>query len=138
MSAEQTYVVTNAKDAMHVYNALASGVAHGALSVVVKPYVENRRRAQENLYRGWCRLVAGHTGNDPEMLHKYFAAKFLGREHTTVHFSWQGKTIEREVDDIKSTTKLNMKEMSAFMTSVQTFCQEHLGLTLPSPDDSDA
>lgn len=126
-----THIVVSERDADLIALVLKAQVQQGKLSVEVKPYVENRRRRQENLYRAWCRAVAKETGNDPEMIHKYFASKFLGREHTTVRFAWQGRTIEKEVDDIKSTAKLNVKEMTAYMTDVETFVASTLGIKLP-------
>lgn len=131
-----SHIVASERDVELVALVLKAQVQQGKLSVTVAPYVENRRRQQNNLYRAWCRAVAKETGNDPEVIHKYFASKFLGREHTTVRFSWQGKTIEREVDDIRSTAKLSVKEMSDFMTLVETFVATNLGIKLPR-DDAD-
>lgn len=129
-----THIVASERDAELIALVLKAQVQQGKLSVEVKPYAENRRRRQENLYRAWCRAVAKETGNDAEMIHKYFAAKFLGREETVVRFSWQGKTIEREVDDIKSTTGLTVKAMSEYMAEIESFVATNLGIKLPRDD----
>lgn len=106
----------------------------GSYEIVVKPYVENRRRRQENLYRKWCRVVAAETGNDPEHIHKYFARKFLGEERHIVRFEYKGKVIEREVDDIRSTTSLSVKEMTEYMTQVHEFILSTLSIDLPEAE----
>lgn len=129
-----THIVASDRDVDLLALVMRAQIQQGKLSVDLKPYVENRRRRQENLYRAWTRIVAKETGNDSEMIHKYLASKFLGREHTTVRFAWQGRTIEKEVDDIKSTAKLNVKEMTAYMTDVETFVATTLGIKLPRDD----
>ena len=126
------FVLARKKDAAAIYETLLG--LEGVWDVEVKPHVESRRRAQENLYRGWVRIIAGHTGNDPECLHLFLARKFLGMEHKTVRFEWKGNTHEREVDDIRSTTKLSMKDMSDYMDQVNAFAADTLGITLPQPE----
>lgn len=129
-----TLIVAKPADVAVVTGLLNRSLDGKPLQVVITEYVENRRRAQENLYRKWTRIVANETGNDAEALHKWFARKFLGTETKAVTFSWQGKTIEREVEDIRSTTGLTVKEMSAYMVQVETFCAETLGIRLPSSE----
>lgn len=129
-----TLIVAKPADVAVVTGLLNRSLDGKPLQVVITEYVENRRRAQENLYRKWTRIVANETGNDAEALHKWFARKFLGCEARTLTFSWQGKTIEREVEDIRSTTGLTVKEMSAYMAQVETFCAETLGIRLPSSE----
>ena len=126
------FVLARKKDAAAIYETLLG--LDGTWEVEVKPFVEKKRRAQENLYRQWCRIIASQTGNNAEYLHKYFAKRFLGTERNTIYFPWKGEEIPREVEDICSTTKLTVKEMSQYMTDVEVFAAETLGITLPQPE----
>lgn len=125
------HIVATDRDVDLVALILRAKIAEGKLAVDIKPYVENRRRRQENLYRKWCRIIAAETGNDPEHIHKYCAKKWLGTECNVVRFSWQGKTVEREVDDIRSTTELTVQDMSHYMTQVREWTASTLGIMLP-------
>lgn len=129
-----TLIVARPSDVAVVTGLLNRSLGDKPLQVVITEYVENRRRAQQNLCWAWCRLVAAETGNDADHVHVYFRKKFLGMETHTVTFSWQGKTIEREVEDIVSTTGLSVKDMSRYMAQVEAFCAETLGIRLPSSE----
>lgn len=133
-AAMTTLIVAKPADVAVVNGLLNCSLGDKPLQVVITEYVENRRRRQENLYRKWTRLVAAETGNDAECLHKFFAKKFLGTETKAVTFSWQGKTIEREVEDIVSTTGLTVKAMSTYMAAVEAFCLDTLGIRLPASE----
>lgn len=126
------FVLARKKDAAAIYETLLG--LEGVWDVEVKPHVESRRRAQENLYRGWCRIIASTTGNDPQHIHLFFARKFLGMERSVVRFQWKGNTHEREVDDIRSTTTLSVHEMSEYMDQVNAFAADTLGIILPQPE----
>lgn len=125
------HIVATDRDVDLVALILRAKIAEGKLAVEVKPYVENRRRRQENLYRRWARIVAAETGNDPEMLHKWWAQKFLGMEHNVLTFTWKGSTVTREVDDIRSTTELTVQDMNRYMTQVREWTASTLGIMLP-------
>lgn len=126
------FVLARKKDAAAIYETLLG--LDGTWEVEVKPFVEKKRRAAENLYRQWCRIIASQTGNEAEHIHKYLARRFLGMERSVVSFQWHGNTHEREVDDIRSTTKLSIKEMSEYMAQVMAFADETLGIILPQPE----
>lgn len=128
------HIVATDRDVDLVALILRAKIAEGKLAVEVKPYTENRRRCQNNLYRRWVRTIAAETGNDPELLHKWLARKFLGSEMKVLRFSWQGKTLEREVDDIRSTTELSVKDMSSYMTQVREWTASTLGIMLPESE----
>lgn len=129
-----THIVASERDADLIALVLKAQVQQGKLSVEVKPYVENRRRRQENLMRSWVRTVAKETGNDPEVLHLFFKRKFLGVENKVARFEWQGKTIERELEETRSSATLSVKEMSEYMTQIETFVATNLGIKLPRDD----
>lgn len=132
MSLPMRFVLARKKDAAAIYETLLG--LEGVWDVEVKPHMESRRRSQENLYRGWVRIMAAHTGNDVDMLHTWLAQKFLGTERNVVRFEWKGNTHEREVDNIRSTAKLSMKEMSAYLEQVNAFAVATLGIILPQPE----
>lgn len=129
------HIVASERDADLIALVLKAQVQQGKLSVEVKPYTENRRRSQENLYRRWCREIATATGNDPDVMHKYLAKRFLGTEIVAVEFTWNGQPVRKEHEEIRSTTALSMKEMSQYMTQVQSFAAEFLGLHLAGGPD---
>lgn len=129
-----THIVASERDADLIALVLKAQVQQGKLSVEVKPYVESRRRRQEDCYRGWLRIVAKETGNEADVLHIWFKRKFLGVENKVARFSWQGKTVERELEEVRSTTSLNIKEMGEFLTQIETFVATNLGIKLPRDD----
>lgn len=129
-----SHIVASERDADLIALVLKAQVQQGKLSVEVKPYVENRRRRQEDCYRGWLRIVAKETGNEADVLHIWFKRKFLGVENKVARFSWQGKTVERELEEVRSTTSLNIKEMGEFLTQIETFVATNLGIKLPRDD----
>lgn len=131
-----SHIVASDRDVDLLALVMRAQIQQGKLSVEVKPYVENRRRRQENLLRKWMRLIASETGNDPEVMHAFFKKKFLGAEYRIARFEWKGAPVEREVVELRSTTKLSVKEMSEYMTLVETFVATTLGIKLPRDDAS--
>lgn len=82
---------------------------------------------QNGLYFRWVNIIAKETGNDTDTTHKALAKKFLGVEVVDV----MGEKVAR----IKSTTKLNTAEFTDYLTQVESFAVQELGIILPHPED---
>lgn len=95
--------------------------------LVVTPLKRNRSLQQNNLYWGWLGIVAQDTGNSTDDIHEWLKHRFLAPSFVTVN----GETQEIR----RSTTKLNTKEMSDYMTQVEAWAASELGIILPRPED---
>ncbi len=95
--------------------------------VTIAPYVNNRSRDQNALYWKWLGTIAKETGNDTDELHSLFKRKYL----PPIFVDVCGEVVETR----RSTTRLNTKDMSDYMTQVEAFAATTLGIILPHPDD---
>ena len=105
----------------------------GSWQVVVAPYRRNRSLAQNRLYWLWLKVIADHvfetTGQQvsDEDMHEWFKARFLGTRIVEVN----GEAVRAA----KSTRTLSVAEFSQYLERIDHFAAEHLGLTLPHPQD---
>lgn len=103
------------------------------LEVIIRPWKEKRSLDQNSLYWLWLRKMAKHfskreTFTDEDM-HDLMRHQFLGYEDKQI-----SKT--KIVSQLKSTTKLNVKEMSEYMLKVESWAAQN-GCLLPRPEDQD-
>lgn len=131
-----SHIVASDRDVDLLALVMRAQIQQGKLSVDIKPYVENRRRTQERCYRGWLRVIARETGNDADVLHVFFKNKFLGHDLRVARFEWKGEIVNREVVEMRSTANLNVKEMTEYLTQIETFAATTLGIKLPRDDAS--
>ena len=94
--------------------------------IEVKRHIKKRSLSQNALYWKWVGVIANETGNDSDMLHEFFKNKFL----QPVEFQVGG-----HVFSYRTTTKLPIDQMSAYMTKVQAFAASELGILLPIPEE---
>lgn len=94
--------------------------------VEIKPYVRKRTNSQNALYRKWIDIIAIENGDDNDDVHDAFLKKFC---------PMKTKTVLGEEIEIRSTTLLDTKEMSEYMTRVEAFAGSFLNITLPHPED---
>ena len=95
--------------------------------VVIRPYRKNRSLEQNALLWSWYAVISEETGHTAEEIHEFCKAKFL-----QPHFV----DIAGEVRETRrTTTKLKVDEMSAFMDQVYAWATGELGLMLPIPDE---
>ena len=94
--------------------------------VEIKPRPPRRTISQNSLYWKWVGIIADDTGNDAATLHEFFKGKFL-------------PPIEKQVGNeaflYRTTTKLPIEDMSAYMSRVQAFAGAELGIMLPLPEE---
>lgn len=87
--------------------------------------VKVRSNNQNRLYWGvYLAALAEHTGHTPEELHDVLKAMFLPREFVTI-----GKL---EIEVVKSTTKLTTDEFAKYLTQIEAWCNQELGIRLPT------
>lgn len=87
--------------------------------------VKVRSNNQNRLYWGvYLAALAEHTGHTPEELHDVLKAMFLPREFVTI-----GKL---EIEVVKSTTKLTTDEFNKYLTQIEAWCNQELGIRLPT------
>ena len=104
-------------------------------SVTIKLYKSKRSLDQNALYWKWLTCIKDHVletsgqAFSEDELHIYYRKKFLPYSKKML-----GKT---EIEVLTSTTKLNTKEMSEYMSKIDLFCVEKLHLFLPQPDTPD-
>lgn len=90
------------------------------------PEKKQTRSQKQNRYMFGVvyKLIADHTGYTPEEVHQLMTKEFLGYENLGEKF-------------IKSTTRLNTKEMEEYLENVRRFASVELGCYVPLPNESD-
>ncbi len=96
------------------------------IEVLINIAKRKRTNVQNNLLWLWYSYIVDHTGYTDEELHEIFKAEFIGYDI----FYFQGMPFIKP----KSTTKLTVKGMSAFLNRVDCVAQ-FLEIKLPYPDD---
>ena len=104
--------------------------------VTIAPFRKRRTLSQNALM--WAHLneivaaASQETGNDPDVLHRFFKWKFL----PPVVIEVRGEVKELE----PTTTTLKTVEMSEYMERIRAWCASELGLVLPDyrPDERSA
>lgn len=96
--------------------------------IEISVWEDTRTLAQNRLYQKWLNILTKETGNDRDAIHEYFKDKFLEKKYK----EFNGKLIEIR----KSTANLGIKVMSHYLTQIESFAASELGITLPTPEDS--
>jgi len=95
--------------------------------VSIRLYKSKRSDKANNLYWKWVGIIANETGNEKDVVHKFFAKRFLG--YDVKEFG------NDKIAVVKKTSNLNTEDFSIYMTHVAAFASQELGIVLPSPDD---
>ena len=95
--------------------------------VEIKKKTHRRTISQNSLYWKWIGIIADDTGNDADTVHEFFKGKFLPPIE---------KRVGNWVVQYRTTTKLEIEDMSAYMIRVQAFAGAELGIMLPQPEES--
>jgi hypothetical protein len=93
--------------------------------VSVKLHRSKRSNPQNAWYWTIVGIVARETDNDKEVIHKFFARKFVG-----VDVKEMGG---EKIALVRSTSTLNTEEFSEFISKVEAFVANELGIILPDP-----
>ncbi len=107
---------------------LASLNVERAWEVIVKPFRQTRSGAQNRALFGLAyKILADHTGHEPEELHEYY----LG-----THFGWKVKTIfgQKKRVPAKRSSKLSTVEFADFFAFIQRHAAMELAVYIPDPD----
>lgn len=114
-SDSEIHVIKTDSDLEKAIKAVSS-FSGGPFVVEIKPYEEKRSSLQNRWYFEIISQICDATGFDKEALHIWLKAKFLGLDPKTIWGS--------PINVTKSTTKLKVKEMSAYISEVERFCAE--------------
>ena len=96
-----------------------------AWDVSVEKHVASRTLAQNRLYHRWLGIIASDTGNSHEAIHEHCRKEFLPPLFAEI----AGKTYGYR----RSTTALNVPEMLDYMSKVEVWAWQDLGIILPPP-----
>ena len=96
--------------------------------MTVKPHKSSRSLDQNALYWSWLGVIAGDTGYTADDIHEVCKQKFL-----PPHFVDIGGEV---TETRRTTTKLKVDEMSAYMGQVEAWAVSELGIILPHPGDT--
>ena len=120
------HALNEARDQLSVY--FKSTYQPFMVSIYKKP--PKHTRAQQNTFRGWCRIIGDWNGDDPQALHDFFCKKFLGTEIR--------KAFDKEEEVIIGTSGLGVKKMSDFMQQVEAWIAQNLPeIKLPQWEETD-
>lgn len=120
--SEQTIILadeTKRKRALAIIGALPLGKPW---EVLVRPWKPSRSDAQNRRY--WLLLgkVADFTGHDKDELHEWMKEKFLGTR--SIEIAGERRAVA------PSTRRLKVDAFASYMTKVETWCIETLGVWL--------
>lgn len=99
---------------------------NGTYDVVVKRHREHRTLSQNDLMWMWLKCIEDATGTPKQDIYLHYCKKFLLRRVMV------GNNVEMVYD---TSSRLNTKQMSDFMTAIQADASAEMGITLPSPED---
>lgn len=99
---------------------------NGTYDVVVKRHREHRTLSQNDLMWMWLKCIEDATGTPKQDIYLHYCKKFLLRRVMV------GNNVEMVYD---TSSLLNTKQMSDFMTAIQADASAEMGITLPSPED---
>lgn len=99
---------------------------NGTYDVVVKRHREQRTLSQNDLMWMWLKCIEDATGTPKQDIYLHYCKKFLLRRVMV------GNNVEMVYD---TSSRLNTKQMSDFMTAIQADASAEMGITLPSPED---
>lgn len=108
------------------FSYLTSKLANGRYKVTIVKCSEKRTISQNDLMWMWFKCIEDETGQPKKDVYLHYCKKFLSRI-----VSVDGK--DEEVYDTSS--GLNTKRMSEFMTKIQVDAAIEFGMNLPSPED---
>lgn len=98
--------------------------------IEIKEDKPRRTRSQNALMWMWIDRAAQamheHTGQDKDDIHEFFKRKFC---------PVRVLRIGTEEVAVKSTKKLSIPEMSAYMEAIEGYCSSEWGIILPIPEE---
>ena len=94
--------------------------------VTIKVHREKRSNPQNAWYWTIVGIVAKETDNDKDTIHRFFKKEFIGYDVKMVG--------DKKIAIVRSSATLDTEEFSDFISKVEAFCANELGLQLPDPN----
>lgn len=93
--------------------------------VSVKVHRSKRSNPQNAWYWTIVGIVAKETDNDKEVIHRLFKKMFIGYDVKVVG--------NERIAVVRSSSTLNTEEFSEYLSKVEAFVAQELGILLPDP-----
>ena len=114
-------------------NRIRSLDLKNAWNVSILPYSYNRSLEQNNMYWEMITQMADKFGNSKDQMHDLMRYKFLYGPKEIYNIDYFGKVKSKNNEDgrvipiyeLKSTSKLTVKEFGEYITSVMQFGEEY-------------
>lgn len=136
MANDLTFVLRGPSDVVAAISALTKMHTDSLkpdFVCVIKPFVKNRSKAQNDLFHEWIKVISREHGSDFEWTKNEIKRKFLGfQKHR--YKDHDGNVVVQEI--IPESSKLNTKEMKYFMDQIMAWAATDMGITLPIPEDT--
>ena len=105
---------------------LFATLPNGTYDVIVKRHREQRTISQNDLMWMWLKCIEDATGTPKQDIYLHYCKKFLLRKVSI------GDKMETVYD---TSSRLDTKQMSDFMTAIQADASTEFGIMLPNPQD---
>jgi hypothetical protein len=116
-------------------NRIRSLNLKNAWNVSILPYSYNRSLEQNNMYWEMITQMADYFGNSKDQMHDLMRYKFLYAPKEIYNIDYFGKVKSKDykqrdnrvipIYELKSTSKLTVKEFGEYITSVMQFGEEY-------------
>jgi hypothetical protein len=124
---KQTFIVRSEQARANLMATVAKLSTADPSEVTVRPYRKSRSLEQNALLWAWYAVVAQETGHTAEEIHEVCKLKFLPPVFVDV---------AGEVHEVRrTTTKLKVDDMTAYLNAVHAWAVGELGVLLPLPED---
>jgi len=97
------------------------------VELIIKTHTKLRTEEQHCLYRAWIGIISKETGDSRKALHAFYGDEFLPKVIE--------KVLGKEIEVIKSTTELGVKDFTLFLKQVEAHASSFFGIMLPHPGD---
>lgn len=105
---------------------LFSTLRNGDYILTIKRANEKRTINQNDLMWMWFKCIENDTGTDKNDIYMYYCKKFLCKVIRV------GERLEKVYE---TSSMLNTKQMSEFLTKIQSDAASEFGIMLPIPED---
>jgi Mg2+ and Co2+ transporter CorA len=145
------YTVSSAQDRANLIDVIRN-LIEGKWTVKIYPWVQKKTTAQNRLLWKWNTEIGEHFGLEPEEMHSFLKEKFLlsilyrddpgfarmadSIRNVKRYSKDDYDFIRKQVIDLVTTTKLNAKQMSEYLTRVKRFAMEN-GAEITIPPDKE-
>jgi hypothetical protein len=98
------------------------------VTITIEKYKKIRSNEQNAYYHGVIiKIISDYTGYSKEEVHELLKKEFIGKKTVKIG--------DREVEIGESTTKLTTTDFMGYISEIQQWCSETIGLYLPDPNE---